>query len=427
MQRLTNLLQKMWHTKALRNKLLFTATMFLIFRFLAHVPLPGVDLLKLGSIFENNQFLNLLNIFSGGTLSNFSIVAVGINPYITASIIIQLATMVFPKLKEIQKDGESGRERINQYTRLASVPLAIIQSVSVLTLLRSQELIQIDNPLLLVGLIATLVAGSMIVLWLGELVSLYGIGNGISMILLGGILSRLPVTVAELFTTGAGDQSFTAIIVLALFIAIIAMVVFMNESVRKVTIQYAKRQRGSRVYGDYMTHLPIRVNVSGVMPIIFALSIMIAPSFIGRLLVASQQVQLVILGQKLQLWFAQTNPVYIVSYFLVVFFFSFFSALIFFNAEDLSSELKKSGAFLPGVRPGAATKKYLEFVVNRITLAGAFFLGFIAILPSLVQNATGIQSLALGGTSALIVVSVILETAKQVESMLVEQNYDQYR
>jgi preprotein translocase subunit SecY len=417
----------MWHTKALRKKLLFTATMFLIFRFLAHVPLPGVDLLKLGSIFENNQFLNLLNIFSGGTLSNFSIVAVGINPYITASIIIQLATMVFPKLKEIQKDGESGRERINQYTRLASVPLAIIQSVSVLTLLRSQELIQIDNPLLLVGLIATLVAGSMIVLWLGELVSLYGIGNGISMILLGGILSRLPVTVAELFTTGAGDQSFTAIIVLALFIAIIAMVVFMNESVRKVTIQYAKRQRGSRVYGDYMTHLPIRVNVSGVMPIIFALSIMIAPSFIGRLLVASQQVQLVILGQKLQLWFAQTNPVYIVSYFLVVFFFSFFSALIFFNAEDLSSELKKSGAFLPGVRPGAATKKYLEFVVNRITLAGAFFLGFIAILPSLVQNATGIQSLALGGTSALIVVSVILETAKQVESMLVEQNYDQYR
>ena len=417
----------MWHTKALRKKLLFTAAMFLIFRFLAHVPLPGVDLLKLGSIFENNQFLNLLNIFSGGTLSNFSIVAVGINPYITASIIIQLATMVFPKLKEIQKDGESGRERINQYTRLASVPLAIIQSVSVLTLLRSQELIQIDNPLLLVGLIATLVAGSMIVLWLGELVSLYGIGNGISMILLGGILSRLPVTVAELFTTGAGDQSFTAIIVLALFIAIIAMVVFMNESVRKVTIQYAKRQRGSRVYGDYMTHLPIRVNVSGVMPIIFALSIMIAPSFIGRLLVASQQVQLVILGQKLQLWFAQTNPVYIVSYFLVVFFFSFFSALIFFNAEDLSSELKKSGAFLPGVRPGAATKKYLEFVVNRITLAGAFFLGFIAILPSLVQNATGIQSLALGGTSALIVVSVILETAKQVESMLVEQNYDQYR
>ena len=417
----------MWHTKALRKKLLFTAAIFLLFRFLAHVPLPGVDLLKLSSIFENNQFLNLLNIFSGGTLSNFSIVAVGINPYITASIIIQLATMVFPKLKEIQKDGEFGRERINQYTRLASVPLAIIQSVSVLTLLRSQELIQIDNPLLLVGLIATLVAGSMIVLWLGELVSLYGIGNGISMILLGGILSRLPVTVAELFTTGAGDQSFTAIIVLALFIAIIAMVVFMNESVRKVTIQYAKRQRGSRVYGDYMTHLPIRVNVSGVMPIIFALSIMIAPSFIGRLLVASQQVQLVILGQKLQLWFAQTNPVYIVSYFLVVFFFSFFSALIFFNAEDLSSELKKSGAFLPGVRPGAATKKYLEFVVNRITLAGAFFLGFIAILPSLVQNATGIQSLALGGTSALIVVSVILETAKQVESMLVEQNYDQYR
>ena len=417
----------MWHTKALRNKLLFTAGMFLIFRFLAHVPLPGVDLVKLGSIFQNNQFLNLLNIFSGGTLSNFSIVAVGINPYITASIIIQLATMVFPKLKEIQKDGESGRERINQYTRIVSVPLAIIQSVSVLTLLRTQQLIEINNPLILVGLIATLVAGSMIVLWLGELVSLYGIGNGISMILLGGILSRLPVTFAELFTAGSGNQAITALVVLSLFTAIIALVVFMNESVRKVAIQYAKRQRGSRVYGNYMTHLPIRVNVSGVMPIIFALSIMIAPSFIGRLLVASQQAQLVLLGQKLQLWFAQSNPIYIISYFLVVFAFSFFSALIFFNAEDLSAELKKSGAFLPGVRPGSATKKYLEFVVNRITLIGALFLGSIAILPSLAQNATGIQSLALGGTSALIVVSVILETAKQVESMLVEQNYDQYR
>lgn len=427
MQRLTNFLQKLWQTKALRKKLLFTAGIFLLFRFLAHIPLPGVDLLKLGSIFQNNQFLSLLNIFSGGTLSNFSIVAVGINPYITASIIIQLATMVLPKLKEIQKDGESGRERINQYTRVIAVPLAIIQSVSVLTLLRSQELIQINNPLLLVGLIATMVAGSMIVLWLGELVSLYGIGNGISMILLGGILSRLPVTVAELFAAGSGDQTFTALIVLTLFAVIIALVVFMNESIRKVAIQYAKRQRGSRVYGNYMTHLPIRVNVSGVMPIIFALSIMIAPSFLGRLFVASQQAQLVLVGQKLQLWFAQTNPIYIITYFLVVFFFSFFSALIFFNAEDLSSELKKSGAFLPGIRPGAATKKYLEFVVNRITLVGALFLGFVAILPSLVQNATGIQSLALGGTSALIVVSVILETAKQVESMLVEQNYDQYR
>lgn len=427
MQKLVTLLQKMWHTRALRNKLLFTAGVFLLFRLLAHIPLPGVDLAQLQSIFQNNQFLNLLNIFSGGTLSNFSIVAVGINPYITASIIMQLATMVFPKLKEIQKEGETGRERINQYTRLIAVPLAIIQSVSVLTLLRSQQLIAINNPLLLVALISTLVAGAMVVMWLGELVSLYGIGNGISMILLGGILSRLPVTFAELFTAGTGDQAMTAIIVITLLTVIIALIVFMNESVRKIGIQYAKRQRGSRVYGNYMTHLPIRVNVSGVMPIIFALSVMIAPSFIGRLMVASQQAQLVAVGQKLQIWFAQTNPVFIITYFLVVFFFSFFSALIFFNAEDLSSELKKSGAFLPGVRPGAATKKYLEFVVNRITLIGAVFLGFVAVLPSLVQNATGIQSLALGGTSALIVVSVILETAKQVESMLVEQNYDQYR
>lgn len=427
MQRLVTFLQKLWNTKALRNKLLFTAGIFLAFRLLAHIPLPGVDLLKLDAIFQGSQFLNLLNIFSGGTLANFSIVAVGINPYITASIIMQLATMVVPKLKEIQKDGESGRERINQYTRLIAVPLAIVQSVSVLTLLRSQDLIQIGDPLLLIGLISTLVAGSMIVMWLGELVSLYGLGNGISMILLGGILSRLPLTFSELTASGSGDQAFTGIIVIGVLLLIVALIVFMNESIRKVVIHYAKRQRGSRVYGNYMTHLPIRVNVSGVMPIIFALSVMIAPSFLGRLMVASKQDQLIAFGQKLQLWFAQSNPVYIISYFLVVFFFTFFSALIFFNAEDLSDELKKSGAFIPGVRPGAATKKYLEFVVNRITLAGALFLGFVAILPSLIQNLTGIQSLALGGTSALIVVSVILETAKQVESMLVEQNYDQYR
>jgi len=428
MQHIQSFLQKVWQTKPLRKKLLFTAGIFLVFRFMAHIPLPGVDLVRLQDIFQNSQFLSLLNIFSGGTLANFSIVAVGINPYITASIVMQLATLVFPKLKEIQKDGESGRERINQYTRLASVPLAIVQSISILTLLRSQELLTVSSPLVLVGLIATLVAGAMIMLWLGELVTLYGIGNGISMILLGGILSRLPASAVELFfTSSSGDQLLSSFIVVALMAVIMGLIVFVNESVRKIGIQYAKRQRGSRVYGNYSTHLPIKINVSGVMPIIFALSIMIAPAFIGRLLTSLQQPELIRFGQQLQILFAETNPVYILTYFLVVFVFTFFSAMIFFNAEDIASELKKSGAFMPGVRPGAATRKYLEFVVNRITLIGATFLGTIAILPSLVQNLTGIQSLAIGGTSALIVVSVILETAKQVESMLVEQNYDQYR
>lgn len=427
MQQIQQFLGRVWHTRQLRNKIAFTALIFLVFRFLAHVPLPGVDVAQLGMLFQTSQFLSLLNLFSGGTLANFSIAAVGISPFITASIIIQLATMVFPKLKEIQKDGESGRERITQYTRFLSLPLAILQSISVLVLLRSQNLLTVSDPLIIITMIITLVAGAMIVMWLGELVTLYGIGNGISMILLGGILSGLPTFAAQLTASAADNVAFTGIVAAGLLLMIVGLIVFMNEAVRKVTIQYAKRQRGSRVYSNYMTHLPIKVNVSGVMPIIFALSVMLAPAFIARLMVASSNPTLIDWGQRLLVWFAQTSPIYILTYFLVVFFFSFFSAMIFFNAEDISTELKKSGAFVPGIRPGAATKKYLEYVVNRITLIGAVYLGVVAILPSVVQNATGIQALALGGTSVLIVVSVILDTAKQVESMLVEQNYDQYR
>ncbi len=427
MSKLKDELKKIWQTKPLRDKILFTALIFLVFRFLAHVPVPGVDLVRLKAIFYDSQFLSLLNVFSGGTLANFSIVAVGINPYITASIIMQLAGIVFPKIKEIQKDGESGKERINQYTRLLSLPLAVMQSISVLLIMQSQQLVSSLEPIALVTLIATLTAGAMVLMWLGELVSLYGLGNGISMILLGGILSQLPTAAVQLFSSTTSDQWLNVGIFGAVLILIIGMIVFMNEAVRKVTIQYAKRQRGTQDYGRYQTHLPIRVNVSGVMPIIFSLSIMLAPAFIARLLTASANADLINFGQKLTLWFAPTSWVYILIYFLVVFVFAFVAAMIFFNVEDISSELKKSGAFIIGIRPGAPTRKYLEYVVNRITVASAFFLGFVAILPSLFQKISGIGSLALGGTSALIVVSVILETAKKVDSMLVEQNYDQYR
>jgi preprotein translocase subunit SecY len=369
----------------------------------------------------------LLNIFSGGTLANFSVMAVGINPYITASIVLQLATMVFPALKEMQKDGEAGREKINQYTRFLAVPLAVVQSLSVLALLNSQGLLIATEPLAVITLICTLVAGSMILLWLGELVTQYGIGNGVSMVLFAGIVSQMPAALVQTLLTVTSQQLVTVLACGVVFLLVVALIVFMNEAVRKVQIQYAKRQRGSRVYGGQTTHLPIRVNVTGVLPIIFAVSIMLAPSFVARLMTASGQAWLVGWGQQIAAWFAPTSPTYMLIYFLVVFVFTFFSAMIFFNAEDLSGELKKSGAFVPGVRPGAPTKKYLEFVVNRITLAGAVFLGAIAVLPSLAQVITGIPSLAIGGTGVLIVVSVVLETAKQVESMLVGQNYDQYQ
>jgi len=427
LEKLTAKLQTIFANKELRTKLIFTAAVFLIYRLLAHVPVPAVDIARLQQLFENNQFLNLLNVFAGGTLSQFSVMAVGINPYITASIILQLGGMVFPALKEIQKDGEAGRAKINQYTRLLTVPLAIVQSISIITLLRSQSLISTFEPLHLAAMVLTLVAGAMIVLWLGELITEYGIGNGVSMILFAGIISQLPTSFIQTLSVTSSDQYLVMGAFGLVFVVLIALIVFMNEAVRKVNIQYAKRQQGGRTFGGQTTHLPIKVNVAGVMPIIFAVTIMMAPQLISKLLMAVNQPTLKSIGQWIGIYFGATAPLYLITYFLVVFGFTYFSALIFFNAKDISDELKKSGAFVPGIRPGGPTKQFLEFVVTRITLAGAVFLGILALLPSLAQAFTGIQSLAIGGTSVLIVVSVILETAKQIDSHLIGQNYNKYR
>lgn len=410
----------------IRKKLLFTAGIFLLYRLLAHIPLPGVDVSQLRLLFNGSQFLSLLNIFSGGTLANFSIVAVGISPYITASIVMQLATMVFPQLKEIQKEGESGKEKIDQYTRFISVPVAVVQSVSVLALLGSQGLLAQGDPMLMIVQIITLVTGALVLMWLGELITLHGIGNGISMLLFAGIISQFPQAAGQLSLIVSQDQILTLVGFGVVFLLVIGLVVFMNEAIRRVNIQYAKRTRGDRVIGGETSHLPIRVNVTGVLPIIFAVSLMLVPPFIGRVLVGTRQDQLSDIGQALIFNFQQTAPAYMISYFVLVFVFTYFSALIFFKAEDIAEELKKSGAFVPGIRPGKPTKEFLEYVVTRITFAGALFLGGVALLPPLAQQLTGIQSLAIGGTSVLIVVSVILETLKQVEGMAIGENYDRF-
>lgn len=419
-------IQSILSNQELKKKFLFTALIFLIFRFLAHVPVPAVDIASLKALFAGNQFLSFLNIFAGGSLANFSIVAVGIGPYITASIIFQLGGIVFPKIKEMQKDGEAGRAKLNQYTRLASVPLAVVQSISMITLLNSQNLITSFEPLPLIAMICVMVAGSLVVMWLGELITVHGIGNGISMILFAGIISQLPMAIGQTVSVVDSQQFMIIATFSVLFILVISLIVFMNEAIRKISIHYAKRTRGNQTFGGQVTHLPIKVNVAGVMPIIFAVSLMLVPSFVARIMIASGNPGLIEWGQRLSIWFLETSIVYMIVYFLIVFGFTFFSALIFFNAGDISDELKKSGAFIPGIRPGGPTKKFLEFVVTRITLVGAVFLGMIAILPSIAQNFTGVQSLALGGTSALIVVSVVLETYKQVESMLVNQNYEKF-
>lgn len=425
-EKFLNKIQAIFANPKLKSKLLFTLAIFAITRVLAHIPVPAVDLDQLKYIFDSNQFLNFLNLFSGGTLANFSVVAVGISPYITASIIMQLLGMVFPKIKEMQKEGEASRAKLNQYMRLAAVPIAIVQAISVLALLNSQNLLVASGLSNTVVVVGTLVAGAMIMMWLGELINERGIGNGISMILLAGIISQIPSGAASLFVFADTVELSSLLLILILLLGVIWTVVFMNEALRKIPIQYAKRIRGGRQYGGQQTHLPIKVNVAGVMPIIFAVSLMMLPSFVGRLLLLASNPNLVSLGEKIIVHFSPTSLVYLVTYFVLVFAFSYFSAIIFFNANDISDELKKSGAFVPGIRPGSATRKFLEFVVTRITFAGAIFLASIAVLPSIAQIMTGIQSLAVGGTSILIVVSVILDTSKQINSQLLSENYEKY-
>jgi preprotein translocase subunit SecY len=425
-EKFLNKTQAILSNPKLKSKLLFTLAIFAFTRILAHVPVPIVDISQLRSLFASSQFLNFLNIFSGGTLANFSVVAVGISPYITASIIMQLLGMVVPKIKEMQKEGEASRAKLNQYMRLMSVPIAVVQAISVIALLNSQNLLVGAGLSNMIVVVSTLVAGAMVMMWLGEVINEKGIGNGISMILLAGIISQVPSSLASIVVLFDTISFSSLLFAGGLLLAVIWMVVFMNESIRKVPIQYAKRIRGGRQMGGQQTHLPIKVNVAGVMPIIFAVSLMMLPPFLGRILILAKSDSLVKLGEQITVHFSPTSLAYLITYFVLVFVFSYFSAIIFFNAGDISDELKKSGAFIPGIRPGSPTRKFLEFVVTRITFAGALFLASIAILPSLAQIMTGVQSLAVGGTSILIVVSVILDTSKQINSQLLSENYEKY-
>jgi preprotein translocase subunit SecY len=389
------------------------------------VPVPAVNIARLKDIFAGNQLLGLLNIFSGGTLSNFSVMAIGINPYITASIVMQLATMLIPKLKATSKDGEAGREIINQYTRFLALPLAVVQSISVLLLLNSQKLIQTNDPMKIVAMIITLVGGSMLLMWLGELITLYGIGNGISMVIFAGIVGALPV--AAVRTATLSDSALSqGVIFSVLALIVIASIVFMTEAVRRLHLMHARRSRGSTSYGAASTYLPLKINQAGVLPIMFAVSLMLIPSFAARLAANIPNEQIRMAASWLTINFQPGSTIYQIVYFFVVFAFTYFSTAVFFDPEDLAEELKKSGAYVPGVRPGLPTATLISYITVRITLAGAVFLGLIAILPAFISKATNNPSLTIGGTGLLIVVSVVLETVKQVQALLVTQNYDKF-
>lgn len=410
----------------LRRKLIITAVILVIFRILAHIPLGGIDLVGLKSIFENNQLLGLLNIFSGGTLANFSILAIGLNPYINASIIIQLLTIIFPKLEALAKEGEYGKQKINQYTRYLTVPLALLQSIGVYTLLKNQGLVTVESPMQILAIVLGMVAGALITVWLGELLTEYGIGNGISVLIFAGIIATAPSLLFQTASILDQQQVINLLIFAALSFAVTYAIVFVNEGRRQIAVNYAKRFANNKGSGPVQTYLPLRVNQAGVIPIIFAVSLVLIPSFGGQFLTTVNQPQIQEVGRWLGTNFNPNSIAYNVVYFLLVLGFTFFYTAIIFNPTKISDEIKKNGGFIPGIRPGAATAAYLNYILLRITLAGGIFLGLIAILPSIVSGFTGVTTLAIGGTSLLIVVSVVLDTAKQFESKLIERNYDKF-
>lgn len=411
-------------TPELRKKILITILILVVFRFFAHLPIPGVDLVKLKILFQQNQFLNLLDVFSGGTLVNFSIIALGLNPYINSSIIFQLLTMIFPKLEELSKEGEYGRQKINQYTRLLTLPLALLQAVGMYALLRSQGVIDVLAPVTLIGLMLTMAAGTIFLMWLGELITEYGVGNGISLLIFAGIVGRLPVSLGKT-AVGLNQEQMLNIGIFALLgVVVIAGIVIVNEATRKVIIHYAKRIRGSKMVGGQSTHLPLRINQAGVIPIIFAVSLVLLPSLLGSVLKNLSNPTLRDIGFNLTTWFTSTSIAYNVIYFLLVVGFTYFYTAVIFNPKKIADDIQKNGGFIPGIRPGTATIAYLNYILTRITLAGGIFLGLIAVLPSLAQQVTGIQTLTIGGTSILIVVSVILELVKSLEAQMLSRSYE---
>lgn len=426
MNRIISTITNAWKIPELRRRLLFTAFIFVIFRLAAHIPVPAVNVQALQSLFAKNQLLGLLDIFSGGTLANFSIMALGLNPYINASIIFNLLTMVVPKLEALSKEGEYGQKKINQYTRLVTVPLAALQSFGMYALLKNQGIISTLSFESLVSLIVTMTAGTLFLMWLGELISEKGIGNGISMLIFAGIVGRLPVSFGQTIAVFNPENFFNLLIFIGMSVAVIAGIVFINEASRKIRIQYARRISGQKMYGGQSTYLPLKINQAGVIPIIFAVSLVLMPSMLANFLQGVPNDLVARVSQGVAQLFRPNGFFYNFAYFILVIGFTYFYTAVIFNPKKIADEIKKYGGFVPGIRPGEPTVNYLNKILTRITLVGAIFLGLIAILPSIAQGLTGIATMSIGGTGVLIVVSVVLETTKQLESMLVMRSYDSF-
>ncbi|HNU81119.1 MAG TPA: preprotein translocase subunit SecY [bacterium] len=417
-------LEQIWKAKDLRRSILFVFAMLVVFRLAAHIPVPGVDTAALKNLFASNEILGLMNIFSGGGMENFSIVMMGIAPYITASIIFQLLGMIIPKIEEMQKE-ESGRQKINMWTRWATVPLAAMQAYGMITLLqRSNQGILGDISAFDFGvIILTITAGTIFLMWIGELISEKKIGNGISLLIFAGIVAGIWQQLQQFILTFDQTQIFTVVGFVVVAILTVIGVVIVNEGQRNIPVQYARQIRGNRAFGGTSTHLPLRVNMAGVIPIIFAISVVLFPPMIAQFFLHARTAWIANFSAKVIEIF-NNQLIYGIIYFILVFAFTYFYTEVIFHPDQISENLQKQGGFIPGIRPGKPTRDYLAYTAHRIIFAGALFLSLIAVLPLVMRYFTGIQSMAIGGTGLLIVVSVVIETVKQIESQLTMREYD---
>jgi len=423
-------LKHIWQAKDIRNDILFVFMIFVAFRVLAHIPVPGIDITGLQAFFNSNQILGLLNILTGGGLENFSIVMLGVGPYITSSIIFQLLGMIVPSLEEMQNEGEQGRQRINQWTRLATVPLALLQAYSTIIFLQrvgGGSGTQLLGTIGFWGMLTTMVVvsgGTMLLMWFGELISERRVGNGISLLIFGGIVAGLPTALLRVASTYDQSQFINVILFVIIALVTVAGVVYITEGQRNIPVTYAKFMRGNALSRGVSSHLPLRVNQAGVIPIIFAISLILFPPLLAQFFVQSSVGFLASFAQFIITLF-RNQLFYGLFYFVLVFGFTYFYTAVIFKPDQIAENLQKQGGFIPGIRPGKETSRYLSAVSNRILLAGALFLGVIAILPITLQHFTG-TNLVIGGTSLLIVVSVVIESVKQVDSQLVMRDYERF-
>ncbi|OGB90563.1 preprotein translocase subunit SecY [candidate division WOR-1 bacterium RIFCSPHIGHO2_01_FULL_53_15] len=414
-----NVLSGFLNIADLRKKILFTLVMIILFRVGAHIPVAGINAAKLQALFGSGNILNFLDLFTGGALMRFSIFAMGIVPYINASIIMQLLQVVVPQLEELAKEGDAGRKRIASYTRYLSVALAAFQSFGMSFWLRGVMLENYNFLFFLIGTVVALTAGSTLVMWFAELITDRGIGNGASLLIFAGIVSRIPDYIGQTATLVRGGASLIGVIILtAAFIAMIVAIVIVQEGQRRVQVQYAKRIVGRKMYGGQSTYIPLRINQGGVIPIIFASSVLLFPATIAQFIPNP-------FVQKIVGMLSPSGSLYLIFYFALIFFFTYFYTAITFNPVELAENIKKYGGFITGIRPGKPTAQYLEYTITRLTLVGATFLAIIAVVPSIVESLTHITSFqGLGSTSLLIVVGVALDLVRQIETHLVTRQYE---